>query len=55
MQDKLKSAKTMRDILDIVDREYDLTDNLGIATKIIVIQGLDKVLKLIKAKRKNGG
>lgn len=51
MENKLKAAKTMQEILDIVSSEYNLNEPLGIATKMVVISGLDKVLKMIKAKK----
>lgn len=41
----------MREILEIVSKEYDLNQPLGIATKAVVITGLGKVLKLINAKK----
>jgi len=51
MESKLKDAKSMNDILKIVQNEYDLNQPLGIATKQIVISGLNSVLKIIKAKK----
>jgi hypothetical protein len=51
MESKLKDAKSMNDILKIVQEQYDLNQPLGIATKQIVISGLNSVLKIIKAKK----
>jgi hypothetical protein len=51
MQDKLRTAKTMNDILKVVSEEYNLNEPLGIATKQVVITGINSVLKLIKAKK----
>ena len=51
MENKLKDAKSMNEILKIVQNEYDLNQPLGIATKQIVISGLNSVLKMIKAKK----
>lgn len=51
MEKELKNARTMREILEIVSKEYDLNQPLGIATKAVVITGLGKVLKLINAKK----
>lgn len=51
MENKIKQAQTMQQILDVVAQEYDLNQPLGIATKSIVVSGLNSVLKLIKAKK----
>jgi len=53
MENKLKGAKNMREVLEIVQENYDLEQPLGIATKLVVIKGIDSVLKMIKAKKKN--
>jgi hypothetical protein len=41
----------MNDILKVVSEEYNLNEPLGIATKQVVITGINSVLKLIKAKK----
>lgn len=54
MKEELKNCQSMAQILETCAKYYDLTEPLGFATKIIVIQGLDKVIKMIKAKEKHG-
>jgi hypothetical protein len=39
----------MGEVLDCVQRHYDLTKPFGVATKIMVIGGINKILKLIQA------
>lgn len=51
MESKLKQAKTMQEILDVVAQEYNLHEPLGFVTKQVVITGLGKVLKMINAKK----
>ena len=54
MNKKLAEAETMKEILDIVQEEYNLNEKLGIATKLVVIKGIDHVIKIIRAKKKHG-
>jgi len=54
MDQELKNARTMAEILAICAKYYDLTQPLGIATKAVVIQGVKSTVKLIKAPPKNG-
>jgi len=53
MEDELKAAKTMKQILNICIKYYNLDENLGIATKSAVTMGVKHAIKLIKAKPKN--
>jgi hypothetical protein len=39
----------MGEVLDTVQRHYDLTKPFGIATKIMVLAGVKKILKTIQA------
>jgi hypothetical protein len=39
----------MSQVLDCVQRHYDLDQPFGIATKILVIGGVKKILTIIKA------
>lgn len=54
MEQELKQAKTMAEILAICAKYYDLNQPLGIATKAVVIQGVKSAIKIIKAPEKNG-
>jgi hypothetical protein len=49
---ELSEAKNMGELLDIVQKHYDLTKPFGIATKIVVIGGVKKIIKLIQAVQK---
>ena len=48
-ESELKNCNTMKEVLIIVNKYYILDKPLGIATKIIVLSGLKKILTLIKA------
>lgn len=52
MEQELKNAKTMNDIFTICNKYYNLDEPLGIASKIVVTNGIKHVLKMIKAKAK---
>jgi hypothetical protein len=52
MEEKLKQAKSMNDVIRIAQEHYDLDQPLGIASKIIVINGLKVAIKTINAKPK---
>lgn len=39
----------MGEVLDTVQRHYDLTKPFGVATKLLVIGGVKKILKTIQA------
>jgi hypothetical protein len=42
----------MNEVLDCVQKHYDLSKPLGIATKILVIGGVKKIIKMVQAVRK---
>ena len=52
MENELKQAQTMAQILEICAKYYDLNDKFGIATKGVVIMGVKNAIKLINAKPK---
>ena len=54
MKEELKQAQTMAQILSVCAKYYDLNQPLGIATKIVVTSGLEKVINIIKAPPKYG-
>jgi hypothetical protein len=54
MENELKQARTMAEVLAICAKYYDLNQPLGIATKAVVVQGVKSAIKLIKAPLKNG-
>jgi hypothetical protein len=49
---ELKECNTMNQVLDCVQRHYDLDKPLGLATKLLVVTGVKKIIKLIQAVRK---
>jgi len=55
MEQKLKQARTMNEILKICSDHYDLDQPLGVATKSMVIMGVKRAIKLTKAKPRNNG
>jgi len=46
---ELNQCNNMSEILDCVQRHYDLDRPFGLATKVMVIAGVKKILKLIQA------
>ena len=46
---ELERCNNMTEILDCVQRHYDLDKPFGIATKLMVIAGVKKILKIIQA------
>jgi len=49
---ELNNCTNMGEVLDCVQKHYDLTKPFGIATKIMVIQGVKKIIKIIEAVQK---
>lgn len=45
----LNQCNNMTQILDCVQKHYDLDKPFGLATKIMVIAGVKKILKIIQA------
>lgn len=52
MENELKNAKTMNEIFVICSKYYDLDAPLGVASKIIVVNGVKSAIKVINAKPK---
>jgi hypothetical protein len=52
LKEELKSAKTLNQVLSMVNKYYDLDKPLGIAGKLVVINGIGAVLRAIRAKEK---
>jgi hypothetical protein len=52
MNDDLKGAKTIKQVLVVLGNYYDLDQNLGIATKMIVVAGLESLVKKLGIKKK---
>lgn len=46
---ELNQCNTMSEVLDTVQRHYDLDKPFGLATKVMVIAGVKKILKIIQA------
>lgn len=49
---ELNQCTNMAEVLDVVQKYYDLSKPFGIATKLLVIQGVKKIIKLIEAVQK---
>lgn len=49
----LKDCINMDQVLDVVQKHYDLKKPFGIATKLMVITGVKKIIKLIQAVQKH--
>ncbi len=54
MENELKQARTMAEVLAVCAKYYDLNQPLGLATKAVVISGVRSAIRLIKAPLKNG-
>ena len=52
LKEELKSAKTLNQVLSMVNKYYDLDEPLKIAGKLVVINGIGAVLRAIRAKEK---
>ncbi len=51
-EQELNAANNMREVLDTVEKHYDLTKPFGLATKVMVVAGVKKILKIIAAVQK---
>jgi hypothetical protein len=49
---EIETCNNMEQVLDCVQKHYDLKKPFGIATKIMVIGGVKKIIKLIQAVQK---
>jgi hypothetical protein len=49
---EINNCTNMGEVLDVVQKYYDLSKPFGIATKLLVIQGVKKIIKLIEAVQK---
>lgn len=45
----LKACNNMDQILDAVQKHYDLSRPFGLATKLLVVTGVKKILEMVKA------
>jgi hypothetical protein len=45
----LKNCNNMDQILDAVQKHYDLSKPFGLATKLLVVTGVRKILEMVKA------
>lgn len=46
---ELKECNNMNEVLDCVQRHYDLSKPFGTATKLVVMSGIKKIIKLVQA------
>lgn len=49
---ELKQCNTMSEVLATVGKYYDLEQPLGFATKVLVVGGVKKIIKIIQAARR---
>ena len=49
LDNDLSKCQNMEQVLEVVNKHYDLTKPFGIATKILVVTGVKKILDIIKA------
>lgn len=49
---ELNACENMEQVLDCVQKHYDLKKPFGIATKIMVLAGVKKIIKIIQAVQK---
>ena len=49
LDNDLKSCVNMEQVLNAVNKHYDLSKPFGIATKLLLISGVKKILDLVKA------
>jgi len=49
LDNDLKNCNNMEQVLAAVNKHYDLTRPFGIATKLLVVTGVKKILDLVKA------
>jgi hypothetical protein len=49
LDNELKNCNNMEQVLAAVNKHYDLSKPFGIATKLLVITGVKKILDLVKA------
>lgn len=52
LNDDLQKCNNMEQVLKAIEKHYDLHQPFGFATKIIVINGVKKILEIVKAKPK---
>ena len=49
LDNDLTKCQNMEQVLEVVNKHYDLTRPFGISTKILVVTGVKKILDIIKA------
>ena len=49
LDEELKNCNNMDQVLDCVQKHYDLSKPFGLATKLLVIAGVKKILDMVKA------
>jgi hypothetical protein len=49
LDNELKNCNNMEQVLAAVNKHYDLSRPFGIATKLLVVTGVKKILDLVKA------
>ncbi|MCH7850941.1 MAG: hypothetical protein IH845_04835 [Nanoarchaeota archaeon] len=52
VKDKLKLCNTLNEIFDVLDAYYDLDQRIGIISKSILINSVNKIILITGAKRK---
>ena len=49
LDNDLKGCNNMDQILDVVQKHYDLSKPFGLTVKLLVVTGVKKILQMIKA------
>jgi hypothetical protein len=49
LDNDLKNCNNMDQILDVVQKHYDLSKPFGLTVKVLVVTGVKKILQMIKA------
>jgi hypothetical protein len=49
LETDLKACNNMDQILDVVQKHYDLSKPFGLTVKLLVVSGVMKILQMIKA------
>mgnify|MGYP003345053227 CR=1 FL=1 len=47
--DDLKQCNNMDQVLDVVQKHYDLSKPMGLAVKMLVFAGIRKIIDMVKA------
>lgn len=52
VEENLKSCNTLNEVFDVLDRYYDLDQQMGVISKSILLNSVNKIILLTGAKRR---